>query len=54
MWKSETVLNKKIIYITEHNTEMTIIETKAIDETFIGLYLAWMRATRIQQKPKAR
>ena len=33
---------------------MNITETKAIDETFIDLYLPWMRATRIQQKPKAR
>ena len=36
---SETLINKKAIYSTEHITKMNITETKAKEETFTDLIL---------------
>ena len=36
---SETLINKKTIYSTEHITKMNITETKAKEETFTDLIL---------------
>ena len=35
----ETVINKKVIYSTEHFTEMNITKTKAKEKTFTDLIL---------------
>ena len=35
----ETLINKKIIYSTEHITEINITETKTKEEIFAGLIL---------------
>ena len=50
----EIPINKKIKYSSEHITEMTITETKSIEETITDLILGSRRAENIQQKPLKR